>query len=112
MRASLVIEAIGHGEAQQMRLYRGIMREAGLGRAGNALLGDWSPRWGVLDIQTGREVYGRTDYSLANSKGSRGVRIWYTLESGRRYRVRAPQSWKSTDEYVCHVTKDGNIVRQ
>jgi hypothetical protein len=112
VKASLVIEAIGHGESQRMRLYRGIMREAGFGRVGDALLGDWPNRWGVWDVVMGREVYGRTDYSQANSKGSRGVRIWYTLESGRRYKVRSPQSWKSTDEYICHVAEDGDIVRE
>jgi hypothetical protein len=112
MRASLCIEAVGHGEAQRMRLYRGIMREAGFGRAAKTLFQDWQNRWGVWDAETDREVYGRTDYSQANSKGSRGVRIWYTLESGRRYRVRAPQSWKSTDEYYCHVTEAGDIVRE
>jgi len=112
MKASLVIEAIGHGEAQRMRLYRGVMREAGLGRHAQALLGDWKNRWGVWDVETGREIYGRTDYSQANSKGSRGVRIWYVLESGKRYRVRAPQSWKSTDEYTCLVTTEGKIVRE
>lgn len=69
-------------------------------------------RWGVWDLGTGREVYGHTDYSKANSKGSRGVRIYYTLESGRRYRVRAPQSWKSTEEYICYVTEEGNIIRE
>lgn len=95
-----------------MRLYRGIMREVGLGRVGTALLGNWLNRWGVFDAKTGREVYGRTDYSQANSKGSRGVRIWYTLESGGRYRVRSPKSWKSIDEYICNVTEDGNIVRE
>ena len=112
MKASLVIEAIGHGEQQRLLLYRGIMREAGIKRAGDALLGDLRKRWGVWDVQTGRECYGRTDYSRSNSKGSRGVRIWYTMESGRRYRVLSPQSWKSIDEYICHVTEDGNIVRE
>jgi hypothetical protein len=112
MKTSLVLEAIGHGKAQRMRLYRGIMREAGLVNAENVLLGDWSNRWGVWDVNTGREVYGRTDYSQANSNGSRGVRIWYALDSGKRYRVRAPQSWKATDEYICHVTEAGDIVRE
>lgn len=114
MKASIAIEAIGHGEAQRLRLYRGIMREAGLGRASNALLGDMISlrRWGVWDADTGRAVCGRADYGRANSKGSRGVRIWYTLESGRRYRVRSPESWTSTDEYHCHVTADGTIERE
>lgn len=112
MKASLEIEAIGHNTVQQVKLWCGIGRDTGfpmqqvIGRPSHF------QRWGVWDADTGREVYGRTDYSKANSKGSRGVRIWYTLESGRRYRVRAPQSWKSSDEYICHVTEDGNIVRE
>jgi hypothetical protein len=95
-----------------MRLYRGIMREAGLNWSGARLLGDWCNRWGVWDASTGKEIYGRTDYSQSNGKGSRGVRIWYTLESGVRYKVKAPQSWKSTDEYYCHVSENGEIVRE
>lgn len=112
MKASLVLEAIGHGESQRIRLYRAVMREAGLGRVGDELLGGLSNRWGVWDADTGSEIYGRTDYSQSNSKGSRGVRIWYTLQSGKRYRVRDPKSWTRSEEYCCHVTAQGDIERE
>lgn len=92
------------------------MREVGLGTVCKAALGSPSDfaRWGVWEIgdQGERLIYGRTDYSQANSKGSRGVRIWYTLESGKRYRIRSPRSWKSTDEYICHVTEQCDVVRE
>lgn len=118
MRASLVIEAIGHSTVQMMRVWKGALSEAGLGRAAHAALGDPLDfaRWGVCEVDgTGRkvrQVFGRTDYSQANRKGSRGVRIWYALESGKRYKVRAPESWSATDEYFCRITEAGDIVRE
>ncbi len=118
MKASLCLEAIGHGEIQKLKLWDGIAREGGIGGAFRAAIGRpmQYARWSVEEIDAAGShvawIYGRTDYSQANSKGSRGVRIWYALESGRRYRVRSPQSWKSVDEYCCHVDEAGAIVRE
>lgn len=116
MMASLSIEAIGHRTVQQMRLWSGVLREAGLGACVHRAIGSPSDfkRWGVWEVaESGsqREIHGRTDYSKSNSRGSRGVIIWYQLESGKRYLVKAPSSWKSTDEYTCRVTNAGEIVR-
>lgn len=115
MLASLELEAIGHNTVQTMRLWTGVMREGGLGNLAEATFGkpfDFA-RWGVWEITDKGEkpVYGKTDYSKANSKGSRGVRIFYALESGKRYHVKSPESWGSTDDYTCRVTNDGRIVR-
>ena len=118
MRASLAIEAIGHSTIQMMRVWRGVLSEAGMGHAARAVLGDPSDfaRWGVYEVDARgkpmRQVWGRTDYSRANSKGSRGVVVWYALESGKRYFVRSPQSWKNSDEYFCYVNDSGEIVRE
>jgi len=65
----------------------------------------------MLDDST-RELPARMDYSNANSKGSRGVMACYILESGKRYFVKAPVSWKQTDEYVCYVDENGNIIKE
>lgn len=115
MKVSLVVEAIGHDLAQMHRLYRGKIDSAIPG-LGALALGRESEfvRWGIWEILADRRklIYGRTDYSRANSKGSRGVRICYLLESGKRYFVKAPVSWKRTDEYFCYVSEAGEIVRE
>lgn len=49
------------------------------------------------------------DYSRANSKGSRGVYLWYVLESDHLYEVNARVSWKNSNRYFCSVTEDGDI---
>lgn len=99
MKASLCIEAIGYTESKQI-----------------ARFGFHIQRWGVWlcdSIGTPlREEYGRVDYTNSNGKGSRGVLIWYTLNSGPIYLVKSPQSWKTIDVYKCYVTEDGNIVRK
>ena len=101
MKASLVIEAIGHNTAQVARSFG---------------CGSEFARWGVTEVSLsgyplGR-VFGRTDYSQSNSKGSRGVRMWYALETDKRYLVKSPTSWKSSEEYFCHVSQDGDIIRE
>ena len=40
---------------------------------------------------------GSTDYSRANSKGSRGVYLWYWLEEGKLYDVYSFVSWGRAD---------------
>lgn len=116
MKASLAIEAIGHNTAQMMRVWSRIYSSCGV--SGKKVIGSLRGyiRWGVEEIDTeGNHIQwlrGRTDYSRANSKGSRGVYIWYVLESGHRYRVHAPQSWNSTEVYICTVDEEGNIVKE
>ena len=72
-------------------------------------------RWGVWELFPDnvifRKVYGRTDYSKANGVGSRGVRIWYVLPPGR-YLVHAPESWSSTDKYICTICESGEVRRE
>lgn len=58
-----------------------------------------------------QEIQGKRDYSKANSKGSRGVYIWYILESGFMYYVKEPKSWKSVDFYWCSITENGDIYK-
>lgn len=53
---------------------------------------------------------GARDYSSANSIGSRGVTINFTLEEGPIYEVSAPKTWRSTDRYFCRVI-EGTIQR-
>ncbi|OPY47875.1 MAG: hypothetical protein A4E42_00229 [Methanoregulaceae archaeon PtaU1.Bin222] len=56
-------------------------------------------------------LYGKRDYSKSNSKGTRGIFVWYVLESGGYYEVSSPHSWHSIERYFCKVSEDGEIVR-
>lgn len=49
------------------------------------------------------------DYSRVNSKGSRGVYLWFILESARLYEVFQKTSWKRSRRYFCSVTENGDI---
>jgi hypothetical protein len=73
-------------------------------------------RWGCWEVDDNgmpiMAVNGRTDYSQSNSKGSRGVRVFYELDSGKRYLVKAPRSWGRTDEFMCTVSEQGEIIRE
>lgn len=118
MYATIQVEAIGHDTYQRMRLANGIMTEAGLGRSAGRIIGGMSQykRWSCIEIDAdGRfvaSVRGRYDYRGSNSSGSRGVMCSYTLESGKRYRIKSPQSWGSTDTFTVHVTEAGDVVRE
>lgn len=58
-----------------------------------------------------RFVKGFTDYSKANSKGSRGVYKTFLIDSGKVYEVKEKNSWSSSRIYYCYVEpKIGNIV--
>ena len=52
-----------------------------------------------------------TDYSLANSKGSRGVFKTFFIDSGKVYEVKEKISWSSSRIYYCYVEPEtGDIV--
>lgn len=63
------------------------------------------------DFWRERPVYGRRDYSRANSKGTRGVMINYILDSEALYRVKAPVSWRSVSHYYAVVDAGGNVLK-
>lgn len=58
-----------------------------------------------------RFLQGDTDYTRANSVGSRGVHKYYHLRSGRIYEVAERLTWKRTIQYFCRVDDQGEIVR-
>lgn len=53
----------------------------------------------------------KTDYTLSNSKGSRGIYLNFFLEYGNIYDVSCRESWKSVDRYFLEITKDGEKKR-
>ena len=65
--------------------------------------------WIVSDKMV--EQAGKWDYTDSNSKGSRGIKIWYFLKPGCLYFIKSPISWKRIDEYYCVAAKDGNVLR-
>lgn len=115
MKATLKLEAIGHDMCVRFGGMKKTLRMFGAGD----LLGDIpGPRHPWVAKITGlwpsgkfqREfLRGSNDYSEANSKGSRGVFVWYTLESGNYYDVYELISWKNDDRYYCTVTQEGDI---
>jgi hypothetical protein len=107
MKATLGIEYIGESQDAKMR---------GLGR----ILGGAPSRnpW-VAEI-VGRFPSGKLertflncnkDYKNANSVGSRGVTLWFTLEENKMYEVHGYASWKRSYNYFCAVTTNGKIHR-
>lgn len=59
---------------------------------------------------TRNALNGFTDYSRANSVGSRGIYRIYFLRPWKVYEVHAPESWSRQDHYFCRVTH-GRIDR-
>jgi hypothetical protein len=53
-----------------------------------------------------KQIRAFTDYSGANSVGTRGIRYVFFLQPGRVYEVVDPQSWKRTERYYCRVNGD------
>lgn len=117
MKATLKVEAIGDNTYQYMRLWIGILNDGALG-LGDAI-GAPKPDYWVAMIVGFDKKFGysrqflkaKKDYAKANAKGSRGVFLWFFLESGYVYEVSAPKNWKKLDRYFCTVTDDGDIQR-
>jgi hypothetical protein len=65
----------------------------------------------VVDVATGAPVAPITDYRSATRSFQRGVRVRYIIESDHTYEVYAHTSWRGRERYRCHVTSDGEIVR-
>lgn len=57
-----------------------------------------------------RFVDSHTDYRSANAKGSRGVFLTFILETDRLYHVHECISWRRSNDYLCAITEQGNIV--
>jgi len=118
MKATLSLEFIGADTYQWFRsmtkMYNGLAPGLGDYMIGGPSKG--SKPW-VAEITGKDEKFklSRTfmkpnwDYKNANSKGSRGVMLWFILESDKLYEVNARVSWKNSDRYFCTVNTDGNI---
>jgi len=117
MKAPLALEAIGDDSRQHLTLL-GHIADAAYAGLGDAVIGRPPPqRQWCAEIagrsRAGRYVMsflrGKKDYRGANSKGSRGVMVWYTLDEGKIYAVSSPESWRRDRRYFARVCPDGTI---
>lgn len=111
---TLKIEAIGDNNDQAIRQASGFLDAIIGGVAGEAMVGKLPASYFVAEI-TGfhpkfkyerKFLKGQKDYSEANSKGSRGVYVYYYLEEGKIYDVKKPVSWKNDRRFFCRI--EGN----
>ena len=117
MRASLRVEAIGDDAIAEGRLTTRKLQEHGLGPL-VSLLSVRAKHWcaeitGLSPVARYERCFlrGRKDYARANSVGSRGVYVYYLLDSGHLYEVSSPQGWKRVDRYFCTVSEEGHLTR-
>ena len=111
--ASLGIEAIGDDWDQQQREFRRMSQGHPAGALLAQAMGETrGPRAWVARLTGLHPTYGFTreflrgqrDYSRANSKGSRGVYLYYALPPGL-YEVSEPLSWKQTRRYFVRSSR-------
>jgi hypothetical protein len=69
---------------------------------------DWVKDIGPGGMEKVR-LKGQTDYSEANSVGSRGVYKYYFLSEGELYHISSPKSWKTARQYFCRIEQDETI---
>jgi hypothetical protein len=111
MWASLKIEAVGDNVRQEMMAYCKMLNamEPGLGNHtfGKIPFTYWVARLTGFDDYYGYKrqfLKSKKDYTEANSKGSRGVYLYFLLETGEVYEAKGPKG-----RYFCVVTDDGDI---
>ena len=119
MKGSISLEFIGASTADMLRQFEKLESRFGFGgdddtprhpfdRSGPCVLRVHRSESGKV---CGEQVWGKRDYSKANSKGTRGVYVHYVLEENELYWIKAPQSWRSTSIYFAAVTPVGDIKR-
>lgn len=112
MRAQIRIEAIGDNVHQELRLWTNIANMCCPG-IGDLTFGKSPFNYWVAKITGKDEKYkyarefirGKKDYTHANSKGSRGIFLYFLIESGFVYEVKG-----SKKRYFCKVSEDGEII--
>jgi hypothetical protein len=112
VKASLKIEARGDNVVQDMKFWTTLTNDLspGLGDRtfGNMPASYWVARIAGKDLHFGykREfLRGNKDYTHSNSKGSRGIFVFFLLESENIYEVK-----NTRRRYFCKVDDDGDII--
>ena len=101
-RVSLRLECVGDNHIQEMRSADALFGSA-LGKSG--MSNPWCARITGMDSRFGfrREFMdGQKDYSQANSVGSRGIYLYYTLPPGV-YEVFSRETWQGARRYFIRV---------
>lgn len=102
---SLCLEAIGDNLTRENRDWRGTMFELPTRKT-------WAAEIVGL-YNSGKYVFkflrGSRDYSQANSVGSRGVYVYYNLQSGKVYCVNHWSSWRCEERWMCRVDERGEM---
>ncbi len=109
MRASIGIEHIGAdmGIREMSPNIRRLLGKIAPVRAWVAQIVGIDPHYGYKRVF----LRGKYDYTRANSVGSRGIFVFYMLESGHIYEVSDPISWKRINRYFCTVSQVGDIIQ-
>ena len=116
MKATLKLEHIGADSADFLNAMCRQFNQAAPG-LGDRFIGRPNPGPWIAEITGCSAQYGierrflpsSRDYSDANSKGSRGVYLWFVLKTDKLYQVHARVSWKNTRRYFVAVSEDGEI---
>ena len=118
MKATIGLELFGDNNRQRLEAERRMINELSPGLGDQVIGQDPDSIWiaeiiGYNDRSEYQRRYlrGRRDYTKANSKGSRGVFMWYILEAGKTYEVSSRASWSRMDRYFCIVSPEGDIIR-
>lgn len=109
MKATLALEYIGEGYDAKARLFSANFGQVCPELAG--MLRAPSRRPWVAEISGGTRRFLRPNWQRqrANAAHTRGVELWFVLESARLYEVCCYISWRSKDRYFCAVTASGEI---
>jgi hypothetical protein len=120
VKSTIGLEWYGESGEAKRRIFSGILDQA-LGKGvGEAIFGKgWTRRPWVAEITGPDERFGfsrrflESKLSRTNANGShtRGVDLWFVLDSGRVYEVKHSVSWTRSDRYFCTVTDSGDIKR-
>jgi|GEM_PF-2522650 len=111
---ALVVEAIGaDGPHRLTRLYRRLLSGHPVAYRRVLFPEPWVARIVGICPRYGLErefLRSQTDYTHANSTGSRGVRKTFWLHSGEVYEVCHRLTWRRVERYFCRVDAAGERV--
>ena len=113
MKAQIKIEAIGDDVDQTLRFFTGLTNGLvpGLGDVtfGKPIKTYWVAQITGVDLKykyARTFIRGKKDYTHANRKGSRGVFVYFLLESGNVYEAKK----SSKRRFFCIVDNEGDII--
>lgn len=119
MKASIALEYVGEAQDAKVAFYSRICDSVSEG-LGKVVVGrsntrkPWVAKLTGLHPTFGFErsfLNANWQRKRANASHSRGVELWFVLESCSIYEVSAFISWAKQDRYFCTVNEQGETVR-